>query len=331
MAGKHLERHMKADAQGETDADAKERFETRQKHLARKIENLDKFLLAMEKKPGKQIEEVKSNVTDNESAMIHSSKGYLQGYIGIAVSDSKNQIIVAAEAVGTANEGEHFPGLLDQTLENLNKASVKPLEEKPQVFLADTNYFSEENFLASQEHGVKAIIPDGDRKKRTGPCGQERYTINDFTYHEEGDYYECPQSKKLAFKGTKKYRGGEHKTYQASLTDCKACVDFSRCMWTKKKCTQIVQGRKLIKTEKEDESRLCRQMRKEMATEDCQEKYSRRIQIVEPVFANIRYCKGLDRFMLRGKKKVNGQWLLYCMVHNLRKCLLGYNARGCTA
>jgi transposase len=331
MAGKHLERHLKADAQGEADGEAKERFETRQKHLARKIENLDKFLLTMEKKPGKQIEEVKSNVTDNESAMIHSSKGYLQGYIGIAVSDSKSQIIVAAEAVGTANEGEHFPGLLEQTLENLNKASVKEPEQKPQVFLADTNYFSEENFVACQKQEVQAIIPDGERKKRTGPDGQERYTINDFTYHEEGDYYECPQRKKLARKGTAKYRSGERKTYQASLTDCKACVDFSRCMWTKKKCSEIVQGRKLIKSEKEDESRLCQDMRKKMETEEYQEKYSRRIQIVEPVFANIRYCKGLDRFMLRGKKKVNGQWLLYCMVHNLRKCLNEKNARECAA
>ncbi|MDR2702134.1 MAG: transposase [Spirochaetaceae bacterium] len=47
---------------------------------------------------------------------------------------------------------------------------------------------------------------------------------------------------------------------------------------------------------------------------------------MEPVFANIRYCKGLNRFTLRGKEKVNSQWLLYCMVHNLGKCLNGRNA-----
>jgi hypothetical protein len=27
----------------------------------------------------------------------------------------------------------------------------------------------------------------------------------------------------------------------------------------------------------------------------------------------------LDRFTLRGKLKVNAQWLLYCIVHNLTK------------
>jgi len=49
--------------------------------------------------------------------------------------------------------------------------------------------------------------------------------------------------------------------------------------------------------------------------------YSKRMGIVEPVFENIRYCKGLNRFTLRGREKVNIQWLLYCCVHNIEKTL----------
>jgi len=67
-------------------------------------------------------------------------------------------------------------------------------------------------------------------------------------------------------------------------------------------------------------------MRKRLETIEYQDKYADRIQIVEPVFADIRYCKGLNRFTLRGNEKVNGQWLLYCIVHNLGKCLKGRNA-----
>ena len=44
-----------------------------------------------------------------------------------------------------------------------------------------------------------------------------------------------------------------------------------------------------------------------------------RLAIVEPVFANIRVQKRLDRFTLRSKIKVNIQWMLYCMVHNMGK------------
>jgi hypothetical protein len=47
--------------------------------------------------------------------------------------------------------------------------------------------------------------------------------------------------------------------------------------------------------------------------------YSRRMATVEPVFADIRSSLGLDRFSLRGKKKVGIQWRFYCIVHNLLK------------
>ena len=47
--------------------------------------------------------------------------------------------------------------------------------------------------------------------------------------------------------------------------------------------------------------------------------YSKRIGTVEPVFANIRHVLGLNRFTLRGTAKVNIQWKLYSIVHNLLK------------
>ena len=49
------------------------------------------------------------------------------------------------------------------------------------------------------------------------------------------------------------------------------------------------------------------------------EEYSRRMGIVEPVFANITVNKGLNYFTMRGKRKVGAQWMLYCMVHNIEK------------
>jgi hypothetical protein len=47
----------------------------------------------------------------------------------------------------------------------------------------------------------------------------------------------------------------------------------------------------------------------------------KRLAIVEPVFANIRSNKRLDRFTLRGKITVNIQWLMFCLVHNREKFL----------
>jgi hypothetical protein len=47
--------------------------------------------------------------------------------------------------------------------------------------------------------------------------------------------------------------------------------------------------------------------------------YGQRFATVEPVFANIRYNKRLNRFTLRGQRKVDTQWKLFCLVHNIEK------------
>ena len=47
--------------------------------------------------------------------------------------------------------------------------------------------------------------------------------------------------------------------------------------------------------------------------------YGRRLAIVEPVFGNIRTQKRLDRCTLCGQIKVNMQWMLYCILHNIEK------------
>ncbi len=47
--------------------------------------------------------------------------------------------------------------------------------------------------------------------------------------------------------------------------------------------------------------------------------YARRKVIVEPVFGQIKEARGFRRFLLRGLKKIRGEWLLVCLTHNLLK------------
>jgi len=47
--------------------------------------------------------------------------------------------------------------------------------------------------------------------------------------------------------------------------------------------------------------------------------YSQRLGTVEPVFGHITEAIGIKRFSLRGKKKVNAQWRLMGLIHNLFK------------
>ena len=60
-------------------------------------------------------------------------------------------------------------------------------------------------------------------------------------------------------------------------------------------------------------------MIKKIDTPEGRATYSKRLGIVEPVFANICTHKGMDVLRHRGYEKVNIQWTLYCMVHNVGK------------
>ena len=72
--------------------------------------------------------------------------------------------------------------------------------------------------------------------------------------------------------------------------------------------------------EKKYKENLSEKMREKIDNQAYRELYSRRQQIIEPVFSDIEYCKGMDRFTMRGREKVDIQWKLYCIVHNIGKC-----------
>jgi transposase len=47
--------------------------------------------------------------------------------------------------------------------------------------------------------------------------------------------------------------------------------------------------------------------------------YAKRKQIVEPVFGQMKHVRGFRQFLVRGIKKVRGEWNLLCLTHNLLK------------
>jgi transposase len=60
-------------------------------------------------------------------------------------------------------------------------------------------------------------------------------------------------------------------------------------------------------------------MSRKLQTKKGRETYSRRKQIVEPVFGQIKEARGFRRFLLRGLKNVTGEWDLICLTHNVLK------------
>jgi transposase len=58
-------------------------------------------------------------------------------------------------------------------------------------------------------------------------------------------------------------------------------------------------------------------MKRKLQTKVGQAVYSGRKCVVEPVFGQIKQARGFRQFLLRGKKKVKGEWALLCLTHNI--------------
>ena len=101
------------------------------------------------------------------------------------------------------------------------------------------------------------------------------------------------------------------------LKNCLACELRSKCL--RKKTTKARQVVILEADEQAQQHNYTARMRRRFDTPLGRSIYAKRMGTVEPVFGNIRSNKKLNHFTLRGKKKVNNQWLLYCMVHNIGK------------
>jgi hypothetical protein len=59
-------------------------------------------------------------------------------------------------------------------------------------------------------------------------------------------------------------------------------------------------------------------MESKLAREEGEAAYAQRCSTVEPVFGQM-VTRGLERFRLRGKRKVQLEWSLWCTTHNLLK------------
>jgi transposase len=60
-------------------------------------------------------------------------------------------------------------------------------------------------------------------------------------------------------------------------------------------------------------------MARKLRTKRGRETYAKRKTVVEPVFGQIKRCRGFMQFLLRGIEKMRGEWSLVCLTHNLLK------------
>lgn len=110
---------------------------------------------------GKKPKEVKSNITDNESAKMKTSKGVIQGFNGNTAVDKKHQIIVDAQVFGAGPEQYALQPVLLPIEERYGKLGINSKgKHKEIVITVDTGFGGEENMTYLHKEEINAYIPD---------------------------------------------------------------------------------------------------------------------------------------------------------------------------
>ena len=137
--------------------------------LEKAFDKIDAFLKTSEprKGQGKGNKEVKSNITDNESAKMGTNKGTLQGFNGLGAADKLHQVIIDAQAFGSESEQHTLKPIIEAIRERFERLAIPADFTTDGVFItADTGFSSEENMKYLHENGLNAYVPDNQFRSR---------------------------------------------------------------------------------------------------------------------------------------------------------------------
>ena len=220
-------------------------------------------------------------------------------------------------------------------------AQSQPCREDRTLITADAGYHSDANVWHLKDHNIPALIADNQMRKRDerfkeqdkykrrpDPLYDKRagaaehkvrlYRPSDFVYNPQTDSCICPAGQRLYSNGSHcQVNGRVHHKFTGSRVSCVPCAHRQQCLRHPER-TQVRQVAIFAKNQPSphEASEL---MKRAIDTPRGRQLYSQHIGTVEPVFANLRHNKRLNRFTLRGRTKVNTQWQLYCLVHNIEK------------
>lgn len=332
-ADKVLALHQAQDASGSAPAALDAARQARVDELRREAQATRDFVARREPRRNERGHELKSNVTDPDSAKMATGKGVIQGYAAQAAVDRAHQVIVAAEVTGSGSEQGMLLPMIEAT------AAVRTADT---LITADAGYHCSGNVNALCEAGIPALVADNQMRQRDerfaeqgkhkakgevlhdkrpaasspNPKVKGYFCTSDFVFHHDNTCT-CPAGCILRSSGAL-YTAGRYQRqeFKAKASDCRSCALRTQCIRKPDTAQRKVAVHHRIPDNPHDP---IHRMRAAIDSPCGRRLYSQRIATVEPVFGNLRHNKRLNRFTLRGKDKVGTQWRLFCLVHNIEK------------
>lgn len=262
------------------------------------------------------------NRTDTGSRLMQmKKKDWWNGYNAQVASEK--QFILATTINNASNDINELIPMLEK-LENT-------LHMIPEVLLDDKGYASEKNYDYAEAKGIDAYIPHPEH----GP------DMINWKYNKKTDTYTDTEGNLFSFKHfSRRKETGEAQNGTQYGTQYGTQSQIPRTRGRRKGDTkEVLKNRKdddfhakvyeattkegLKKTLTISKNWLdhCKKQDEKLATPEGKALYKLRCSSVEPIFGNIKRNLWFERFSLRWLVKVEIEWNIITMVHNLQKLI----------
>jgi IS5 family transposase len=268
-----------------------QRYQELEARLEEKSESTDPSR-TYEKKNGRYI-----SATDPDASLINRGQPKLSYQVHRAV-DPQSEIITATQATpGDVNEAHLLLPLWQ------SHQSTTGLEAT--TIVADSKYGTIENFLACQDQGLQAHMPDLREAAAKRSRKRKIFSEESFSYDRQSDTYCCPAGNRLKPKSL--HRSRQSRDYAAPKKVCAACS-------LREQCTKNRSGRTIKRhIRQEDLDRMREASRFLKARRDLQT----RKHLMERSFARSKRY-GFDRARWRGLWRMQIQDYLTCAIQNIQ-------------
>ena len=284
------------------------------KTAKKRKETISKLLKKLEEKNVKKL-----SLTDKDSRLMKNNGRIELSYNGQCATE--NQVILAYDLSNREVDKDQLVPMVNELgriARPLNGKVKHPLEGSRLV--TDAGYDSGKNLSHLKERKIDGYVINQMHavyeKEKRGKTTSRPFTKDKFSHQKKKDLYICPAGEKLypverRKKAVKTYVRHEVR-YKCS--SCHNCGHQRECVQSKNGYRQIS---RILEYDPYRE-----EIDKKFKTEAGKKMFIKRKTDVEPAFGQIKTTiLGQAGFLLRGSKKVKGEFSLICIVHNIRKII----------
>jgi transposase len=216
------------------------------------------------------------------------------GYNAQVVVDDRVGVIVAAEVVNQENDVGLIVPMVEQAALNCGATAA--------VTVADRGYGSGADIAKAAEGGVSLLV----RPAADASAGDRPYHAAHFRYDAQADQVICPQGQTLGFARTQAQKGQTVRVYRCEHHGCAV----------RSQCTRDQKARRMV--EIWSHTLAVQRMRDRLKEPEAARQLSKRAEVVERKFGQVKQHEDFRRWTVRGMENVNAQWAMICSTLNLR-------------